>query len=474
MKTLKFHLAVGLFAVTTFFSCNNSDDILNNVEQVKITQEDNLIERNILNLSTTDASKLAKQFSLNESENGSRNASNVGIKDIQTISSKSGEPLMYVVNYVDNKGFTVISATKNYTPVLAYSDEGYLNVNDASFTDNIFMDEYKTFIESVVNLESDSLRQRYAIDWSFYEKKPEVIDSRAYTDAQIQQELANARTYYSNQGYEVHSLNAATSLIPAAGGQSAEDRANGFIRDICDHTPQQYDCMDVSLLLVKRTNEQFGPYISTAWHQHAPYCTNAPYGIAGCATIAVMQLMYYHKWPAKDSENKVIDWNNISNYWTSSYITQAENDFATNVRNYLNPTYRSDGTIFSSNSVENTLKNKYKYSVSTTSYNHNTAESYMRNGKPMIMYGVNTSNSQLCHYWICDGYKSNRVQYAAYIIDRDFGEYTFFSGMTDIMNEYFHLNMGTGSNAWFYQDNAVYNNASYTANRKMYIITPNK
>ena len=63
MKTLKFHLAVGLVAATTFFSCNNSDDVLNNVEQIKITQEDNLIERNILNLSTTDASKLAKQFS---------------------------------------------------------------------------------------------------------------------------------------------------------------------------------------------------------------------------------------------------------------------------------------------------------------------------------------------------------------------------------------------------------------------------
>ena len=474
MKNMKFKLMAVTITAATFFSCNQSDELSYNAEQVKVTQEDNLIERNILNLSSVDASKLAKQFSINEYEGGSRATSDVAIKDIQTVASESGEPLLYVVNYADNKGFTVISATKNYTPVLAYSEEGYLNVNDESFTNNIFMDEYKTYIESVVNVESDSLRQRYAIDWSFYEKKPEAANSRAYTDAQIQQELNNARTYYTNQGYEVHSLNAATSLIQGAGGQTGEERANGFIRDICDHTPQQYDCMDVTLLLVKRTNEQFGPHIYTAWHQHAPYCTNAPYGIAGCATIAVMQLMYYHKWPTKDSENKTIDWNNISDYWTSSYITQAENDFATNVRNYLNPTYRSDGTIFPSNSVKNTLENKYNYLVSTTNYNHNTAEYYMKNGKPMIMYGVNTTNSQLCHYWICDGYKSNRVQYAAYMIDRDFDEYTFFSGMTDIMSEYFHLNMGTGSNAWFYQDNAVYNNASYTANRKMYIIAPNK
>ena len=35
MKTLKFHLTIGLVAATTFFSCNNSDNILNNIEQVK-------------------------------------------------------------------------------------------------------------------------------------------------------------------------------------------------------------------------------------------------------------------------------------------------------------------------------------------------------------------------------------------------------------------------------------------------------
>ena len=465
MKTLKFHLTIGLVAATTFFSCNNSDNILNNIEQVKITQEDNLIERNIQNLSSVDALKLAKQFSINEYEGGSRTASEVVIKDIQTVASESGEPMMYVVNYANDKGFTIISATKNYTPVLAYSDKGYLNVNDASFTDNIFIDEYKTYIESVVNVESDSLRQKYAIDWSFYEKKPEAVNSRAYTDAQIQQELNNARTYYTNQGYEVHSLNAATSLIQGAGGQSGVDRANGFIRDICDHTPQQYDCMDVTLLLVKRTNDQIGPYIHTAWHQEAPYCTNAPYQIAGCATIAVMQLMYYYKHPTD------IPWSNISDFWTS-YITEEESNFATQIRISLNPTYHSDGTVFAQGCIKNALDNiKYQYDVSDINYSKNLAESYIRNGKPLIIYGTNPSNS-LCHYWICDGYKINKVQYAAYMIDRDVREYTFFPGMTDILSEYFHYNMGTGSNAWFYQDTPVYNGENYTSNRVIHVVTP--
>ena len=468
MKTLKFHLTIGIVAATTFFSCNNSDNVLNNAEQIKITQEDNLIERNILTLSTTDASKLAKQFSLNEFENGSRSASNVGIKDIQTISSKSGEPLMYVVNYLDNKGFTVISATKNYTPVLAYSDEGYLNVNDASFTDNIFIDEYKTYIESVVNVESDSLRQRYAIDWSFYEKRPEAVNSRAYTDAQIQQELNNARTYYTNQGYEVHSLNAAMSLIPSAGSQSAEDRANGFVRDICSHTPQQYDCMDVTLFLIKRTYDQHGPYLQTAWHQNSPYAVGTPYGTAGCMKIAVTQLMYYHKHPSD-----AYTWSNIRVDWGDYFSepTTEEMRFMTEIGTSLNQVYVGPGeTQISRPHMITTLRSK-NYLVEELAYNRNNAMEYIKAGIPLIMYG--RKDNYNVHVWVCDGYRHPKVQYAAYMIEGDFGEYTFFPGMTDDSGEYFHMNMGTGTNMWYYQDNATYGGDNYSLERKMYPAIPN-
>lgn len=75
MKNLKFKFTAITLAVATLFSCNNLEEQSYDVEQVKVTQEDNLIERNILNLSSVDASKLAKQFSINEYEGGSRAAS---------------------------------------------------------------------------------------------------------------------------------------------------------------------------------------------------------------------------------------------------------------------------------------------------------------------------------------------------------------------------------------------------------------
>lgn len=472
MKNLIFYLMIGVVTVTTLFSCNNTVEFTPDEQQVEITREDDLIERNILNLSTDDASKLAKRFAKNEYDGKSRTASTITVKDIQAVASETGEPLMYVVNYANDKGFTVISATKNYAPVLAYSDEGYLNVDDVSFTENIFMDEYKTYIESVVNLKCDSLRQKYAIDWSFYEKKPEAINSRAYTDEQIQQELANARTYYTNQGYEVHSLGAAAYLIPAANGQTGEERADGFVRDICNHTPSQYDCMDVTLLLVKRTDNEVGPYLQTAWHQEYPYGVHTPYLTAGCMKIAVAQIMYYHRWPSTPS---TYSWSNIRIDWErTAYPTSDEVYFMDEIDVPLGQIYiGKDSTEISTSKMIETLES-YGYLITELNYNRASAKEYIKSGTPLIMYGKNENERTDVHVWICDGYKNPKVQYAAYMIDRDFDEYKFFSGMTDDLGEYFHMNMGTGNNMWYYQDDVIYGGDNYSVGRKMYPVIPNK
>lgn len=476
MKNLIFYLMIGVVTVTTLFSCNNTVEFTPDEQQVEITREDDLIERNILNLSTDDASKLAKRFAKNEYDGKSRTASTITVKDIQAVTSETGTPLMYVVNYADNKGYTIISASKNYTPVLVYSDEGYMNVQSSNFMENPFINEYRYRINSVANEENDSLRQRYAIDWSVYEKAPTMVESRAYSDAEIQQKLAEARTYYSSQGYEVHSLGAATSLIPAAGGQTAEQRANGFINDICEHTPSEYDCMDVTLLLVKRTNEQMGPYLCTIWHQNEPYCADAEYGIAGCSSIAVAQIMYHYRWP------ETFEWNNIDHQWlkTLDELSSDERFFMNSVIEAIDPVYEEkDEEIYTSVIPEKVVAalRSFDYNVTEMAYSRSGAEWYIRQGTPFICYGQNITDSDMNHYWICDGYKANKVQYAAYMINEDFDDYMFFSGMTDVLSEYFHLNMGDGempNTAWFYQDNAVYDGANYISNRKMFILSKNE
>ena len=48
--------------------------------------------------------------------------------DTSVITDASGNAAIYVVNYKDNQGFLLISATKRYCPVLAYADKGNFDV----------------------------------------------------------------------------------------------------------------------------------------------------------------------------------------------------------------------------------------------------------------------------------------------------------------------------------------------------------
>lgn len=411
---------------------------------------------------------MAKRFAKNEYGGKSRTASTITVKDIQTVTSETGTPLMYVVNYADNKGYTIISASKNYAPVLVYSDEGYMNVQSSNFMENPFINEYRHRINSVANEENDSLRQRYAIDWSVYEKAPTMVESRAYSDAEIQQKLAEARTYYSSQGYEVHSLSAAFHLIPAANGQTAEQRATGFVNDICMHTPLQYDCMDVTLFLVKRTNDYYGPYISTCWDQNEPYNAGSTNGDAGCVTIAVAQMMYYYKWP------NVFDWPNIREEWGHYHtLYEAERNFMISVREQLNVyDVPSGGVIFSKEDMVNALIH-YGYLVEQQNYIKTDMIEKIIGGSPVLVYGQRETNNDEVHVWICDGYRNSNVQYAAYMISSDLEIYTYFAGLTDHLGEFFHLNLGTGTNGWYYVDEVPFDGGNFIANRRMYTLTKN-
>lgn len=92
MKNINSFLMIGIVSVGLFISCNNTDEYVSDIQEVKIIEEDNLIEKDIKNISSFDASTLAKKFANNEYGRDSRNASSIIIKDIQTITSESDEP----------------------------------------------------------------------------------------------------------------------------------------------------------------------------------------------------------------------------------------------------------------------------------------------------------------------------------------------------------------------------------------------
>lgn len=460
------NLLTFILVLLSLYSCQKSSDDLSLRDNINLDLfSSEKIERNVTRLSSDDAIKVARIFT--KREISSRAFEGVSIKDVQPIFSDSGKIVMYAVNYADNRGYTIVGASKNFAPIIAFSDNGNIDLDSETSVNNLLLDEYKSYINAIIDIENDSLRTMYALKWALYEEEASV-NSRSYTPAQINQKLNEARSYYTSQGYDVHSLGAAQYLIPAGSGQTAVERSTGFIRDICSHTPTEYDCMDVSLFLYKQIHDVFGPYLNTMWHQGFPYCADAPYGTAGCITIAVTQLMYYYKWPTN------FDWNNIRESWTES-LSNAERTFMNSVRNRLNLIHISAGqTIISLSDMISTF-NYYNYNISELNYDHNKVVSYIKSGMPLLMYARQNTNENNVHVWVCDGYKIDKTQYAAYMIASDFGEYMFYSGMTDIIGEYFHMNLGlnspTATSVWFYQDNMIYDNSNYTTDRKMYVIT---
>lgn len=66
----------------------------------------------------------AEQFDLKQAVTRSEKEERE-IREIVPINGDNGEPSMYVVNYADNKGWVIVSASTDYAPILAHGKVGY-------------------------------------------------------------------------------------------------------------------------------------------------------------------------------------------------------------------------------------------------------------------------------------------------------------------------------------------------------------
>ena len=84
---------------------------------------------------------LAKRVATTSNRHGSRSASS-NVEEVITLSDAENKPWCYVVNHGNNNGYVMISATKNYHPVLMWSDKGNFDVNDIPEAAQFYIDGY--------------------------------------------------------------------------------------------------------------------------------------------------------------------------------------------------------------------------------------------------------------------------------------------------------------------------------------------
>lgn len=72
-------------------------------------------------VSSTKAADIASKFM-------GRPSSRALLNDVNVINGKNGKPAMYVINFPEG-GFVVVSASKDYYPILAHSASGRLDMD---------------------------------------------------------------------------------------------------------------------------------------------------------------------------------------------------------------------------------------------------------------------------------------------------------------------------------------------------------
>ncbi len=127
MKYLRLKSVIPLLAVFMLFSC--SDELPKDGIHPKFEQEVAVSLDNETFVSSEQAIEIAETLLNRESGAKTKALTNASVETVRNNSNNN--PAMYVVNDPEG-GFVIVSATKDYYPVLAYSDENSFDLEGVS------------------------------------------------------------------------------------------------------------------------------------------------------------------------------------------------------------------------------------------------------------------------------------------------------------------------------------------------------
>ena len=156
-------------------SCQK-DDMVQKVDECQLYKLDLtslLIDKDIIDLKKEDAEKIAQNFLNKNVKTRSRQISQV--KNIQAVLNEAGNPVAYVVNY--KYGFVIVSATKLYDPVIAFSDNGYIDCLQMTGGLKYWFDAVTDDIDQKkrILMSDSSLYWEYRNKWTPYEKEEQSV-----------------------------------------------------------------------------------------------------------------------------------------------------------------------------------------------------------------------------------------------------------------------------------------------------------
>ncbi|MCD8092969.1 MAG: C10 family peptidase [Bacteroides sp.] len=402
--------------------------------------------------------------------------SSKNIESIKTVYGEDKMPSMYVINY-EGGGFVIVSATKNYYPILAYSETNSIDVGEAMETGfSIWADETKQCIEESSSQDEETLAE-FRRMWISYETPTVNITPLNATDDNYRDgtlfRQRMSELYTLCPGYSFGPLTSARSFLSQSEYDSYVQKAELY------GSPLEFTIVGYK----SPVQGIVGPLINTTWDQENNYNALCPNNsLAGCVAIAMAQIMKYYEWP------QTYDWGNMAN----NYATLASQTLIADVGKAVHMDYGTDGSGASMGDTEKGFKSM-GYTVTKKDHDiDDVVREIFDRHRPVFMAGDRKEFLWFTwkgHAWVCEGvdYYTNTVSYfVEYLINRSTnpsysscGLPAYWAPQSSSGSGRYYLYMNWGwngqGNAWFASNDVnATEDRNYQYNRENLYVSPQK
>lgn len=476
--------AVLSLAATILFACNEIDNVGFDMESA--VEQQMAGKTHSINVTQNEASGIADLFMRSYAGSDMPLTKSADTKRISSSATvrEDGQDLMYVFNYEDG-GFVIVGSTRNYYPILAYSDKGSFVLQDDMGPVAVWLDETKVSIKNSSSLDAATKAQMQNL-WSHYDgtyvdpaqqilaaRRPQT---RSTGEDACWEEIERLQALYGDECWTYLPVSQVEDLFTDLG--LSNDYAT-----ICYYSEQNHSALNETVIGYRYPAiNQVGPLLETEWHQGSPFNSLCPNQYpAGSAVIATAQVMRYYAYPSP------LTWNGTTFYWSEIPVSPDTTpnkipQLIARVGQLCNANYGASGTFLYHYDVM-LGADSLGYSID---YNSGNNDSYYRNQvfnyqRPVIMFGT-TSTDPTKHYaWVCDGVRQavyNQLQF--YTENQPNGAGDFFPGMYSISNPgllgqpvgttiySYHMNWGLQGgayNGWFSASYVFSAPIDYNSNR---------
>lgn len=387
------------------------------------------------------------------------------IASIKTIYGENKAPSMYVINY-EGGGFVIVSATKNYYPILAFSETNSINVEEAMKSGfSIWAEDTKLNIKESDSQDKETLA-KFREMWTSYETPIAVaVSNDAHDD------------FYENGMLFRQRMNELYSLCPgySFGPLSSWEHRLPNYQYFVDRAYIYGSPLEFTIIGYKYGQSQAGPLIGTIWDQLNEYNALCPPGCyAGCVAIAMAQIMKYHEWPLK------YDWGSMKD----SVATSSSQKLIADIGIAVNMEYGKDGSSAGINDAVRGFSSM-GYKVVKKKHNVNDVITEVEsNHRPVYMRGHTTALKG--HAWVCEGVRSYGYGMSYFVEYRtpnsttstysSCGDRSWYDPYTMSVSgsTYFYMNWGWNgaSNGWFSTGSVNTDNGNFVNDRQNLYVTP--